>query len=62
MFQGTNLLDMEENQEFYKELLGEGDKKPFDCVGEFEETQLAFELCYGKGLRGKAMVMYEEEV
>ena len=62
MFQGTNLLDMEENQEFFKELLGKGDKKPFDCVGEFEETQLAFELCYRKGLRGKAMVMYEEEV
>ena len=58
MFDGANLLDVEENQLYFKQLLGLGTQKPFECVGEIEESQLAFELCYRKGIRGKAMELF----
>ena len=58
MFDGANLLDVEENQLYFKQLLGLGTQKPFECVGEVEETQLAFELCYRKGIHGKAMELF----
>ena len=58
MFDGVNLIDMEENQLYFKQMLGLGTQKPFECVGEVEETQLAFELCYRKGICGKAMDLY----
>ena len=62
MFHGANLLDVEENQLYFKQMLGLGTQKPFDAVGEFEETQLAFELCYRKGIHGKAMELFENTI
>ena len=62
MFDGANLLDMEENQLYFKQLLGLGTQKPFECVGEIEETQLAFELCYRKGICGKAMELFQNAI
>ena len=62
MFDGSNLLDMEENQLYFKQMLGLGDWKPFECVGEIEEAQLAFELCHCKGVCGKAMELFKEKV
>ena len=58
MFDGVNMIDMEENQLHFKQLLGLGTQKPFECVGEIEETRLAFELCYRKGICGKAMDLF----
>ena len=62
MFDGSNLLDMEENQLYFKQMLGLGDRKPFECVGEIEEAQLAFELCHRKGVCGKATELFKEKV
>ena len=62
MFDGSNLLDMEENQLYFKQMLGLGDRKPFECVGEIEEAQLAFELCHRKGICGKAMELFKEKI
>jgi len=62
MFDGVNLLDMEENQLYFKQMLGLGTQKPFECVGEIEETQLAFELCYRKGICGKAMELFVNSI
>jgi hypothetical protein len=31
-----------------KELLGQGNKKPFECVGTFQESRLAFGLSLKK--------------
>ena len=52
-----NLLDVEENLLFYRQMLELENMKPFECVGDFDEAKLAFELCYRncKGLKGKAM-------
>jgi len=58
MLDGVNMIDMEENQLYFKQMLGLGTQKPFECVGEIEETQLTFELCYQKGIRGKAMELF----
>ena len=62
MFDGSNLLEMEENQLYFKQMLGLGDRKPFECVGEIEEAQLAFELCHRKGICGKAMELFKEKI
>lgn len=55
---GENLLDLEENQLSFHQMLGLGEHTPFECIGQIPETRLAFELCRRKGLTGKAMDMY----
>ncbi|MGB1250203.1 MAG: hypothetical protein ACPG8W_06175 [Candidatus Promineifilaceae bacterium] len=54
-----NLFDMEENQLWYYQMLGLGEHTPFDCIGQIDESRLAFELCRRKGLTGRAMTMYD---
>ena len=61
MFDNENLFDVQENQLLFKQMLGLGDQKPFECIGEFREVQLAFELCRRKGHRGRAMELFESE-
>lgn len=61
MFDNANLLDDEENQQYFKQMLGLGDQKPFECVGEIGEVRIAFEMCRRKGLRGKAMDLFTNE-
>ncbi len=36
-------------QTMFKDLLGKGGMKPFDCVGTFEEMQEAYAMAWGKG-------------
>ncbi|RHW25497.1 hypothetical protein D0Z08_18465 [Nocardioides immobilis] len=57
-----NLLDVPENDAWFRGLLGLTDHTPFECVGGVDETVLAFELCRRRGLRGRAMTMFEREV
>ena len=61
MFDNKNLLDMQENQFHFTQMLGLGDQKPFECIGEFKEVQLAFEMCRRKGICGRAMEIFERE-
>ena len=61
MFDNENLFDMEENQFLFKQMLGLGDQKPFECIGEIREVQLAFELCRRKGHHGRAIELFEGE-
>lgn len=62
VFDGTNLLDLPENQWSFRQMLGLADQTPFECIGQVEETRLAFELCRRKGLAGAAMDTYVAEV
>ena len=55
MFGNANLFDMAENQETFQQLLGLGDRLPFECIGQQDESRLAFEMCRRKGLGGAAM-------
>lgn len=38
---GVNMLDNKDLLNTFKELLGEGDNKPFECVGTFDEVKYA---------------------
>lgn len=55
-----NLFDIDANQRWFYQMLGLGEHTPFECIGEVEETRLAFELCRRKGITGKAMTLYCE--
>jgi hypothetical protein len=59
---GRNLLDVEENQLWFRQMLGLQDHTPFECIGQIDEARLAFELCRRKGLDGVAMRIFVEEV
>lgn len=54
------LFDLEIHQTAFRQMLGLGEHTPFECIGQVEEVQLAFELCRRKGLRGRAMTLYTE--
>ena len=60
IFDGTNLFDIEENQKTFMQLIGAADRLPFECIGQADESRLAFEMCHRKGLEGKAMDSYLE--
>ena len=59
---GENLFDVPENQVSYRQLLGLEEHTPFECVGQVEESRLAFALCSRKGLDGQAMEAFRKEV
>lgn len=44
MFEGKNLSKDPELLEIYRQLLGLSDIKPFECVGTFDEMQLAYAM------------------
>lgn len=46
---GKNMLDDKDLIPLYKDLIGEGSMKPFDCVGTFEESLQALEIIKNKG-------------
>lgn len=50
-----NLWDVPALHQSWLELLGLGDHNAFECVGEVDETRLAFEACRRAGYTGKAM-------
>ena len=58
---GENLADVPENSEIFRGLLGFTKQIPFECVGQSNETRLAFELCIAKGLDGLAIDKYLKE-
>ncbi len=62
MFHQVNLLDLPDNQLWFRQMLGLSEHTPFECIGQVNEARLAFELCRRKGLTGKAMTMFMEEV
>jgi hypothetical protein len=61
MFQ-VNLFDLPENQLWFRQMLGLEKHSPFECIGQINESRLAFELCRRKGFTGKAMQMFVAEV
>ncbi|MEZ0368446.1 MAG: hypothetical protein ACAI44_05085, partial [Candidatus Sericytochromatia bacterium] len=55
-----NLLDLEENQLAYRQMIGLEAHTPFECIGQIPEARLAFELARRKGLDGRAMAAWRE--
>lgn len=58
VFGGRNLFDLEENQPWYRQLLGMEAHTPFECVGGVDESRLFFARCAGKGMTGRAIDAY----
>jgi len=58
---GENLFDAPENQLSYRQMLGLELHTPFECIGQIDETRLAFELCHRRGIQGAAMDTYLRE-
>ena len=58
---GENLGNVPENLPVFRGLLGLTDQLPFECIGQFNETRLAFELCIAKGVQGVAFDMYKKK-
>jgi hypothetical protein len=57
---GENLFDVEDNLEWFRQLVGLAEHTPFECVGQVEESRLAFELCARQGYQGKALAMFAD--
>ncbi len=58
VFGEENLFDCSDLQFYYRGLMGLESHKPFECVGEIEESKLAFEKCVERGVTGKAVDSY----
>ena len=56
-----NLFDTDENMGLMRQMLGLERHMPFECIGQMDETKLAFELCRRKGFSGKAIDMFVSE-
>lgn len=58
---GENLFDTSENMGLFRQMLGLEGHMPFECIGQMDETKLAFELCRRKGMTGKAIDLFVAE-
>lgn len=54
-----NLWDVPALQQSWVELLGLGEHNAFECVGEVDETRLAFEKCARDGGKGLAIDLFK---
>ena len=43
-------------------MLGLGEHTPFECIGQIDEARLAFELVRRRGVAGRAMQRFVEQV
>lgn len=60
VFGGTNLCDVDENQVWFRQMLGLEDHTPFECIGQIDEVRLAFTMARARGLRGRAMAYLDD--
>jgi len=47
---------------YYKQLLGIESHKSFECVGTVDESRFFMKKCSDKGLQGKAISIFREEI
>ena len=47
-----DLLEIPENQGYFRDMMGLGEHTPFECIGQIEESRLALQLCGARGLLG----------
>jgi UDP-N-acetylmuramoylalanine--D-glutamate ligase len=52
---GKDLYEDKALEPLFKDLLGEGTMKPFDCVGTFEEMRAAYAMAKGENLNPKVL-------
>lgn len=52
---GEDILNAEENQHSYRQMMGLAEHTPFECIGQIPEVRLAVALCKKKGITAKAL-------
>lgn len=58
----TNLFDDEDLLPTFREMLGLSVHTPFECIGEIDESRLFMKRCLEKGLSGKVLEMFRQEI
>ncbi len=61
VFQG-NLFDDVELTPTFRAMLGLTEHTPFECIGEIEESWLLMKKCLERGLSGRALDIFTEEI
>lgn len=59
---GVNLFDDGDLLPIFRQMIGLEAHTPFECIGEIAESRLAMKRCLEKGLSGKALTVFENEV
>ncbi|MBP0030642.1 hypothetical protein [Roseofilum sp. Guam] len=59
---GVNLFDDPDLLMIFRQMIGLEEHTPFECIGEIDESRLAMKQCLAKGLSGKALEVFENEV
>lgn len=58
----NNLFDDVDLLPIFREMVGLGEHTPFECIGEIEESRLYMKRCVERGLTGKALDMFTQEI
>ena len=58
----SNLFDDEDLLLTFREMVGLSKHTPFECIGEINESRLMMKKCLEKGLSGKALNMFAQEI
>lgn len=58
----SNLFDDEDLLPTFREMVGLSVHTPFECIGEIDESRLLMKKCLEKGLSGKTLEMFAEEI
>ncbi len=59
---GCNMFDDDDLLPIFRAMVGLEEHTPFECIGEIDESRLAMKKCLEKGLSGKAVKMFQQEV
>lgn len=58
----TNLFDDDDLVPIFRQMLGLCEHTPFECIGEVDESRLAMKKCLEKGLSGKALDIFSQDI
>jgi hypothetical protein len=56
-----DVLDLPENEQSFRQMMGLGEHTPFECIGEIDEARLALSLCAARGRRSRAVEIFRRE-
>ena len=56
-----DVLDLPENEIFFRQMIGLSDHTPFECIGEIDEARLALALVLARGRKNRATELFRGE-
>ncbi|NES80168.1 MAG: hypothetical protein F6K10_00955 [Moorea sp. SIO2B7] len=58
----SNLFNDEDLLPIFRQMIGLDEHTPFECIGEIDESRLAMKQCLEKGLSGKVLNIFSQEI